>query len=95
MEMSLFRREGESHPAGDMETLNMSKRERFRGGPIRSISLPDDAESSKVNEQFKEGASRLHSAKSENARPRSSGVKINLVNWQSTSIARAGLGAGR
>ena len=51
--------------------------ERSYGSFARSFSLPDDADSSKVNAEFKEGVLKLHIPKSELARPRQIEVKIS------------------
>jgi HSP20 family protein len=51
--------------------------ERSYGSFVRSFSLPDDADSDKVNAEFKEGVLKLHIPKSESARPRQIEVKIS------------------
>jgi HSP20 family protein len=51
--------------------------ERSYGSFARSFSLPDDADSGKVNAEFKEGVLKLHIPKSESARPRQIEVKIS------------------
>jgi HSP20 family protein len=51
--------------------------ERSYGSFVRSFSLPDDADSDKVNAEFKEGVLKLHIPKSESARTRQIEVKIS------------------
>src|ERR1700736_5537329 len=64
-----------------LEKENRNRRyhriERSYGSFVRSYSLPDDADSSKVNAEFKEGVLKLHIPKSESARPRQIEVKIS------------------
>jgi HSP20 family protein len=51
--------------------------ERVYGNFSRSFTLPDDADDSKVNAEFKDGVLLVHVAKSEKARPKQIDVKIN------------------
>ena len=51
--------------------------ERSYGSFARSFSLPNDADSSRVNAEFKEGVLKLHIPKSESARPRQIEVKVS------------------
>ena len=51
--------------------------ERFYGRFERSFSLPEDAESGKVNAEYKDGVLRVHLAKSEKARPQQIEVKVS------------------
>ena len=51
--------------------------ERAHGSFMRSFSLPDDADTYKVNAEFKDGVLRVRVAKSENARPKQIEVKVN------------------
>jgi HSP20 family protein len=51
--------------------------ERAYGSFLRSFSMPDDAEGSKVNAVFKDGVLRVHLAKSEEAKPRSIDVNVS------------------
>src|SRR4030095_9962962 len=44
--------------------------ERAYGSFMRSFGLPDDADTNKVNAEFKDGVLRVHVAKSETARPK-------------------------
>ena len=51
--------------------------ERYYGRFERSFSIPDDAEDSKVNAEFKDGVLRVHLAKSEKVRPKQIEVKVS------------------
>ena len=44
---------------------------------VGSFSIPEDAEDSKVNAEFKDGVLRVHLAKSEKARPKQIEVKVS------------------
>jgi HSP20 family protein len=44
--------------------------ERAYGSFMRSFNLPDDADTEKVNAEFKDGLLKVHVAKSETARPK-------------------------
>jgi HSP20 family protein len=50
--------------------------ERFYGRFVRSFSLPDDADDSKVSAEFRDGVLRVHLAKSEKAQPKHIEVKV-------------------
>jgi HSP20 family protein len=50
--------------------------ERAYGSFARSFSLPDDADSSKVTAEFKDGVLKVHLPKSEKAKPKSIEVKV-------------------
>lgn len=51
--------------------------ERAYGSFVRSFTMPDDADESKVNAEFKDGVLKVHIAKSESAKPRSIEVKVS------------------
>jgi HSP20 family protein len=51
--------------------------ERSYGSFSRSFTLPDDADSTKVNAEFKDGILTVHVAKNENAKPKLIDVKIS------------------
>jgi HSP20 family protein len=51
--------------------------ERAYGCFVRSFSLPDDADSNKVNAEYKDGLLRVHLGKSEHARPKQIEVKVS------------------
>lgn len=51
--------------------------ERAYGSFERSFTLPEDADGTKVNAEFKDGILRVHVAKSEKAKPKSIEVKVN------------------
>ena len=50
--------------------------ERAYGIFSRSFTLPEDADPSKVNAEFKDGVLKVHLAKSEKAKPKSIEVKV-------------------
>jgi HSP20 family protein len=51
--------------------------ERAYGSFLRSFSLPDDADASKVNAEFKDGVLKVHLPKGEKAKPKTTEVKIS------------------
>lgn len=51
--------------------------ERSYGSFVRSFSVPDDADPTKVNAEFKDGVLKVHLIKSEQARPRQIEVMVN------------------
>ncbi|MDB6034008.1 MAG: Heat shock protein Hsp20 family [Verrucomicrobiales bacterium] len=51
--------------------------ERSYGSFIRSFALPEDADGSKVEAEFKEGILRVHIPKSETTRPKAIDVKVS------------------
>jgi HSP20 family protein len=51
--------------------------ERSYGSFARSFSVPDDADPSKVNAEFKDGVLKVHLTKSEQTRPRQIEVQVN------------------
>jgi HSP20 family protein len=51
--------------------------ERSYGSFLRSFVLPDEADSSKVNAEFKDGVLKVHLPKNEKAKPKSIEVKLN------------------
>lgn len=50
--------------------------ERSYGNFVRSFSLPEDSDSTKVHAEFKEGILKVHLPKSEQAKPREVEVKV-------------------
>ena len=50
--------------------------ERFYGSFARSFTVPDDADDTKVNAEYKDGVLRVHLAKSEKACPKQIEVKV-------------------
>ncbi len=50
--------------------------ERSYGSFVRSFSVPDDADDSKVNAEFKDGVLKVRLVKSEKAKPKSIEVKV-------------------
>ena len=51
--------------------------ERAYGNFIRSFTVPDDADPSKINAEFKDGMLKVHLAKSEHAKPKAIEVKVS------------------
>ena len=50
--------------------------ERSYGNFLRSFTLPDTADGSKVNAEFKDGLLKVHIAKTEKAKPKAIDVKV-------------------
>ncbi|MCX6903903.1 MAG: Hsp20/alpha crystallin family protein [Verrucomicrobia bacterium] len=50
--------------------------ERFYGSFARSFTVPDDADDTKVNAEYKDGVLQVHLAKSEKACPKQIEVKV-------------------
>ncbi len=50
--------------------------ERAYGNFLRSFALPDDADSAKVNAEFKDGVLKVHLPKTEKAKPKAVEVKV-------------------
>ena len=51
--------------------------ERAYGSFIRSFTLPEDADGSKVNAEYKDGVLKIHLTKSEKAKPKAIEVKVS------------------
>jgi HSP20 family protein len=51
--------------------------ERSYGNFLRSFTLPDAADGSKVNAEFKDGVLKVHLPKSEKAKPKAEEVKVS------------------
>jgi HSP20 family protein len=51
--------------------------ERSYGNFLRSFTLPDAADSTKVNAEFKDGVLKVHLPKSEKAKPKAVDVKVS------------------
>ena len=51
--------------------------ERSYGSFLRSFSLPDDADGTKIKAEFKNGVLRVHLPKSEAAKPKSIEIKVS------------------
>jgi HSP20 family protein len=67
---------GERKPEKTMANRVFHRVERCYGRFLRSFNLPDDAENSKVNAEFRDGMLWVHLAKSERARPKQIEVKV-------------------
>jgi HSP20 family protein len=69
--------------AGERKSEKEEKNKKFHrmecsyGSFARSFALPDDADAAKIHAEFKEGALKVHVAKSEQARPKQIAVKVN------------------
>jgi len=51
--------------------------ERAYGSFVRSFTLPEDADASKINAEYKEGVLKLRLPKSEKAKPKAIEVKVS------------------
>src|SRR6266851_1248749 len=51
--------------------------ERSYGNSLRSFALPDGADGSKVNAEFKDGVLKVHLPKSEKVKPKAIEVKVS------------------
>jgi len=67
---------GERKAETEEKNQKIHRTERFYGRFERSFSLPDDADDSKVNAEFKDGLLRVHLTKSEKALPKQIEVKF-------------------
>jgi HSP20 family protein len=67
---------GERKAEKEEKNRKLHRVERYYGRFERSFSIPDDAEDSKVNAEFKDGVLRVHLAKTEKARPKQIEVKV-------------------
>ena len=69
--------------AGERQSENEEKNrkyhrvERSYGSFLRSFSLPDDADGTKIKAEFKNGVLKVHLPKSEDAKPKSIEIKVN------------------
>jgi HSP20 family protein len=68
---------GERKAENEEKHRKFHRVERYYGRFERSFSIPDDAEDSKVNAEFKDGVLRVHLAKCEKARPKQIEVKVS------------------
>lgn len=60
---------------GESEKVSVYADERFSGPFRRAVSLPDDADSSRVEARYRDGILRIVVPKSENAKPRRIEIK--------------------
>ena len=67
---------GERKAEKEEKNRKIHRVERYYGRFVRSFSIPEDAEDSKVNAEFKDGVLRVHLAKSEKARPKQ--IEVNV-----------------
>jgi HSP20 family protein len=68
---------GERKAEKEEKNRKFHRVERYYGRFERNFSIPDDAEDSKVNAEFKDGVLRVHLAKCEKARPKQIEVKVS------------------
>lgn len=67
---------GERKFEKEEKTKKYHRVERAYGNFVRSFTLPEDSDGSKVNAEFKDGVLKVHLAKSEKAKPKSIDVKV-------------------
>ena len=67
---------GERKAEKEEKGRKLHRVERYYGRFERSFSIPDDADDTKVNAEFKDGVLLLHLAKSEKARPKQIEIKV-------------------
>lgn len=68
---------GERKYEHEEKTKKQHRIERSYGRFERSFTLPDEADGTKVNAEFKDGLRRVHLAKNPNARPKSVAIKVS------------------
>lgn len=68
---------GERKVEKDTKDCKYHRVERFYGRFLRSFAVPEDADSTKVTAEFKDGVLRVRLAKSEQARPKQIEVKVD------------------
>jgi len=68
---------GERKAEKEEKNRKFHRVERYYGRFVRSFSIPDDADDSKVNADYRDGVLRVHLAKSEKARPKQIEVKVS------------------
>jgi len=67
---------GERKYEKEEKTKKYHRVERAYGSFMRSFTLPEDADGSKVNAEYKDGLLKVHLPKSEKAKPKAIEVKI-------------------
>lgn len=68
--------QGERKNEGEEKGKKYHRVERPYGRFVRTFTLPDDADETKVMAEFKDGVLRVHVPKSEKAKPRAIEVKV-------------------
>ena len=68
--------QGERKKEGEEKGKKFHRTERPYGRFVRTFTLPDDADETKVIAEFKDGVLRVHVPKSEKAKPRAIEVKV-------------------
>jgi HSP20 family protein len=67
---------GERNSEKEEKNRKYHRVERSYGSFIRSFSLPDDADGTKVKAEFKNGILKVHLPKDETAKPKSIEIKV-------------------
>jgi HSP20 family protein len=67
---------GERKHEKEEKGVKFHRVERSYGRFVRSFTVPDDADESKVTAEFKDGILKVHLAKSEKAKPKAIEVKL-------------------
>lgn len=67
---------GERNYEKEEKSRKYHRIERAYGGFVRSFTIPDDADASKVSADFKDGVLKVHLAKDEKAKPKTIEVKV-------------------
>jgi len=68
---------GERKAEKEEKNRKFHRIERYYGRFVRSFAIPEDAEDSKVNAEYKAGVLRVHLTKTEKARPKQIEVKVS------------------
>jgi len=68
---------GERNSEKEEKNHKYHRMERSYGSFIRSFSLPDDADGTKVKAEYKNGILKVHLPKNEQAKPKSIEIKVN------------------
>lgn len=68
---------GERTSEEEDKTRKHHRVERSYGSFLRSFSLPDDADGTKIKAEFKNGVLKVHLPKSEAAKPKSIEIKVS------------------
>src|ERR1051325_2143151 len=76
LENGILQIQGERKIEKDEKGRKYHRVEQAYGSFVRSFSMPDDADASKINAEFRDGLLRVHIAKSEHAKPRTVEVKV-------------------
>jgi HSP20 family protein len=77
VENSLLLIAGERKSEHEEKNRKYHRVERSYGSFLRSFSLPDDADGTKIKADFKNGVLKVHLPKSEDAKPKSIEIKVS------------------